>query len=88
MRELMWTEESEDHIGKHLVEPPEVEEVVHARPRYVARGRGGTELVFGTTAAGRHLLVVLSDAADGRSYVVTARDMTGAERRAFSARGR
>jgi uncharacterized protein len=33
--------------------------------------------------AGRHLLIVLSGAADGRVFVVTARDMTDTERRLF-----
>jgi hypothetical protein len=34
------------------------------------------------------LLVVLADALDGRDYVVTARDMTDTERRAFTEKGR
>ena len=52
------------------------------------RGREGTEYVFGTTDAGRHLLVVLTNSIDGRGYVVTARDMTDAERQAFRRKGR
>jgi hypothetical protein len=31
---------------------------------------------------------VLADALDGRDYVVTARDMTDTERRAFTEKGR
>lgn len=46
-------------------------------------GRQGTEYLFGTTSAGRYLLVVLAEAIDGRDYVVTARAMTDAERRTF-----
>lgn len=44
--------------------------------------------MFGTTSAGRYLLVVLTEAMDGRDYVVTAREMTNAERQAFRRKGR
>ncbi len=88
MREIRWTDESEDHIAAHTVTPHEVEQVVNTRPRLVLRGRDDTEYLFAATDAGRHLLVVLAEALDGRSYVVTAREMTDAERRAFRRKGR
>ena len=44
--------------------------------------------MFGTTDTGRYLLVVLAESIDGRAYVVTARDMTNAERQAFRRKGR
>jgi uncharacterized protein len=88
VREIRWTEQSEDHIARHGVAPGDVEEVVFSRPRLVARGREGTTLIFGTTGAGRHLVVILADSEDGRLYVVTARDMTDQERRAFARRAR
>ena len=88
MREIRWSDESEDHIATHAVTPDEVEQVVNTRPRLVLRGREGTEYLFGATDAGRHLLVVLAEALDGRSYVVTAREMTDAERQAFRRKGR
>lgn len=88
MREIQWTERSEDHIARHDVVPGEVEQVVFARPRLVAPGRDGTTLIFGTTDAGRHLLVVLAEAEDGRMFVVTSRAMTDSERRAFVRRAR
>jgi uncharacterized protein len=85
----MWTEESEHHIWtRHQVTPAEVEQVVNTRPRLVEPGRDDTEHVFGTTDAGRYLLVVLTEAFDGRDYVVTARDMTETERRTFVRRAR
>ena len=88
MREIRWTEEAEDHIAAHKVSPGEAEQVVNSRPRLVVRGRDETEYMFGTTEAGRYLLVVLVGAIDGRDYVVTARDMTHAERQAFQRKGR
>jgi hypothetical protein len=45
----------------------EVEEVLFARPRWITAGRGGTTLVFGTTMAGRLLLVVTLDETVWRS---------------------
>lgn len=88
MREIGWNEASEEHIARHGVEPAEVEAVVATRPRWSSPGRGGTELVYGTTDAGRYLLVVLAMGADGRHFVVTARDMDVAERRLFTRRAR
>jgi uncharacterized protein len=86
--EIRWTEESEAHIARHGIEPAEVEEAAYTRPRLTAPGRDGTRLVFGTTSAGRHLLVVLAQAQDGSDYCVTAREMTTQERRTFRRRTR
>lgn len=86
VRELRWTDDAEQHIWRHRVRPEEVEEVVNTRPRLVARGRASTELIYGTTASGRFLLVVLAPWGDGRDGVVTARDMTTSERRQFRRR--
>ena len=88
VREIRWTDKSEDHIAAHNVTPDEVEQVLYARPRLVLRGAEGAEYAFGTTEAGRYLLVALAESIDGRAYVVTARDMTDAERQAFRRKGR
>src|SRR5699024_5591963 len=88
VREIRWTERAEDHIAAHGVLPDEVEQVVNTRPRLVLPGRDDTEYVFGTTEAGRYLLVVLAEALDGRDYVATAREMNSSERRTFRRKGR
>lgn len=60
VREIRWTEWSEDHIAKHGVTPTEVEEVIY-RSRYLRQSGKGTEiLVRGRTAAGRLLLIVFA----------------------------
>lgn len=87
-REIQWSDDSEAHIARHNVAPGEVEQLVNSRPRYTRPGRDGTELLYGTTNAGRHLLVVLAESEDGRDYVVTARDMTAGERRVFAEKTR
>lgn len=87
-REIRWTEQSEAHIARHAVTPDDIEQLINTRPRYTTAGREGTMLVYGTTTAGRHLLIVLADAPDGRNYVVTARDMDATERRLFDRKAR
>lgn len=88
VREIRWTERAEDHIAAHDVTPDEVEQVVNTRPRLTLPGRDGVEYVFGTSDAGRYLLVVLAESLDGRDYVATSRDMTDSERRTFRRRAR
>lgn len=87
-RELAWTESSDEHIARHGVGPGEIEDVVNGRPVLVLRGRNGTTELYDTTREGRAVLTVLAPALDGRWYVVTARDMTSTERRAFCRKGR
>jgi uncharacterized DUF497 family protein len=87
-RELVWTEASEDHIAAHGLRPAEVEDAVNGHPVLVLRGRNETTELYGTTRDGRTVLVILAPALDGRWYVVTARDMTNSERRAFRRKGR
>ncbi len=86
--EIKWTERSEQHIARHGVTPEEAEEVICSNDSIGIPSRDGTTAVFGTTFTGRYLLVLLADAEDGRDYVVTARDMTDAEKRAFREKGR
>lgn len=86
--EILWSLESEVHIARHGVTPEEVEEALYSRPRLVEPGRDGTRLVYCGTAAGRFLLLVVAEAPDGRDFIVTARDMTEMEKRAFRRRGR
>lgn len=87
-REILWTEDSEEHIPRHGVGSGQVEEVFNSRPVLTLRGRDGTTEVYGATSDGRALVVILAPAWDGRWYVVTARDMTTSERRAFLRKGR
>ena len=65
VREIRWTDKSEDHIAAHNVTPDEVEQVLYSRPRLVLKDPEGTEYVFGTTDGGRYLLVVLAESIDG-----------------------
>ena len=55
--------------------------------RLAVPGRENTTEILGTTTAGRHLLVVATEATDGRDYIITARDMSPTEKRTFRAKG-
>ncbi|MEV0106729.1 hypothetical protein AB0H42_10385 [Nocardia sp. NPDC050799] len=87
MFEFHWTDQSEAHIARHNITPSEVEEAAQ-RPYQLGKGRNDTTLLFGQTHAGRYLVVVLSEAMDGRWYVVTARDMDGTEQQAYRRKAR
>ncbi len=65
----------------------EVREAILERPYWAAPGREGTILVYGRTYAGRYLLVVAIDE-NGAAFIVTARDMTDAEKKTFRRKAR
>ena len=69
-------------ITKHGVEPDEVEEAFCNPPHKVRRSESGKLLLYGRSLAGRYLFVVFG-AEGGQVKVISARDMTDAERRLF-----
>lgn len=80
--------EIDDHILekielKHNVKFEEVEETCLSEKRHVRRGQEGLYKLFGQTAAGRYILVILVNKGTGNWKVVTARQMTGNERRLY-----
>ena len=84
VRESGW---SAAHLAAHGVTLDEVREAVLERPYWAAPGRDGTVLVYGRICAGR-LLLVVAIAEGGEAFVVTARDMTSAEKKTFRRRAR
>ena len=81
------SEWSAGHIAAHGVTLAEVREAILERPYWAAPGREGTILVYGRTYAGRYLLVVAIDES-GAAFIVTARDMTDAEKKTFRRKAR
>lgn len=67
----------------HGVTFDEAEEACYSLLRHVRRGREGLYKAFSRTEAGRYLLVVLADRGGGVCRIVTARQMTGQERRLY-----
>lgn len=67
---------------KHNVTFKEAESVVFGRGHRIRRGAAGLYLVYGRTAAGRYVLVVIA-ITRRKARLVTARDMTWRERRSY-----
>ena len=81
--------EVDDHIldkieAKHGITLDEVEEACLSGKRHVRRSREELYKVFSQTAAGRYILVVLVNLGRGTWKIVTAREMTGNERRLYN----
>jgi uncharacterized protein len=75
-------------LRKHAVIQEEVVEVFGNRPRFrfIEKGHRSGENVYaalGRTVAGRYLTVFFVHKKDGRALIVSARDMTNAERRRY-----
>ena len=79
---LDWDDWNEEHIARHGVTPAEVEEVTANRP-FTTRGRKDRYRLIGQTDAGRLLTVIIAPRDSGAAYVLTARDATREERRAY-----
>ena len=75
-----WDEDNIEHIARHGVSPEEVEEACYNSP-YILKGRRGSYLIYSQTGDGRYLLIVGRYKGRGIIRVITARDMTDAERR-------
>ena len=90
--EPIWLEHIVDKIErKHSVRTYEVDEVFASRPRinFIERGnRAGEDMyaAYGRTETGRYLVVFYIARTDSRLLIVSARDMSGAERRRYERR--
>jgi hypothetical protein len=75
-------------LEKHDVQSDEVEEVFELGPRYFRGPKGkrrGEDVyyVFGQTVSGRYLIIVYIKKKDGRALILSAREMTTAERQRY-----
>lgn len=92
IRDIIWLDAVvEKIIRKHHVQPYEVEEVLLARPyvRFMERGQRPGEdvyLAFGQTDVGRYLTVVFIHKPSAEALLISARDMTRKEIRAYGRR--
>ncbi|MDQ6833914.1 MAG: BrnT family toxin [Chloroflexota bacterium] len=80
--DLIWDDWNEGHIARHNVTPAEVEEVTANRP-FTTRGRKDRYRLIGQTDSGRLLTVIVAPRGSGIAYVLTAREATREERRAY-----
>ncbi len=81
-----WDLHNVDHVARHEVDPAEVEEAF-GRPHAIipAKDEGGEKRwkLFGTSAAGRYLVVVFT-IREARLRPVTAHTMNQRERRIYA----
>jgi hypothetical protein len=86
---IIWLEEIIEKLArKHRVERQEVREVLSSSTqfRFIEKGhRAGENVyaVFGQTDAGRYLVVYFVHKKDKRALILSARDMTRAERKSY-----
>lgn len=83
--EFEWDDTNLEHIAFHDVEPDEAEAVLDNRPR-ILRTSDEKYLAYGRTDAGRYLLVVFIRKPGPDIRVITARDLTDAEKRRLKRR--
>jgi uncharacterized DUF497 family protein len=86
LRGFDWDSHNVGHVDRHGVDPAEVEEAVERPHAIVAAGDAGGEKrwkLFGTSAAGRYLVVVFT-IRHQRLRPVTAHTMNRRERRIYA----
>ncbi len=79
---FLWHEGNTAHIAEHGVSPAEVEEALGRAPS-VRRSRFDRYVAIGPTEGGRLLVVVFLQFKRGVVRVITARDATSKEKRAY-----
>ena len=89
IRELIWLDEILEKIArKHNVSQDEIRDILTNHPhfRFVEKGHRRGENVYaalGQTENGRYLIVFFVYKKDGRTIVLSARDMTPSERKRY-----
>ncbi|HLB74113.1 MAG TPA: BrnT family toxin [Sedimentisphaerales bacterium] len=89
IRGIVWLDSIVEKIGtKHGVSQEEVRQIFqgHVMFRFVEKGHRQDENVYaalGRTKAGRYVVVFFVHKTDQRMLILTARDMTVAERRRY-----
>lgn len=81
-----WDELNIEHIADHGVEPYEAEEALD--DAFIVRAGRDRYAAYGQSDSGRYLLVVYAKKSDQRIRVITARDLTAAEKKSLKQRRR
>jgi uncharacterized protein len=82
VRAFEWDDANREHIGRHRVDPDEVEEAF-AGKHHLRRTKDERYEFLGRSAAGRYLFVVFKRQGAGTIRPITGRDMTFAETRLY-----
>ncbi len=82
---FQWDGWNVEHIARHRVTPQEAEEVIDDDP-LILKSEDGKYLAYGQSYAGRYLLVVFVWKPGQIIRVISARDMTRAEKERYRKR--
>lgn len=82
IKRLRWNEWNIEHIQRHGVTQDEIEEVCYSKYFAIKSGKGKMAL-WGQTAEGRYLLVILVIEEYGDFYPISAREMEEKEKRNY-----
>jgi uncharacterized DUF497 family protein len=82
---FQWDDWNVEHIARHRVTPQEAEEVIDDDP-LILKSEDGKYLAYGQSYAGRYLLVVFVWKPGQIIRVISARDMTRAEKKRYRKR--
>lgn len=77
-----WDHHNINHIAEHHVAPEEAEEACYNKP-LIFRSRLDRYYVLGRSDSGRYLTVIVFPIKHNTSRVITARDMSDAERKRY-----
>ncbi len=77
---FQWDQDNIAHIARHDVEPYEAEQVLDDDP-LILRTRDKKYLAYGQADSGRYLLIVFVWKSSDLIRVITARDLTNAEKK-------
>lgn len=80
---LDWDDYRIEHVAEHGVEPEEVREVCEDSLHWARRQGRNRYRLYGQTAEGRYLFVVLEHVESTIFKPITARDMTEGEKQNF-----
>jgi hypothetical protein len=81
-----WDQLNIEHIADHGVEPYEAEEVLD--DAFIVRVGRDRYSAYGQSDSGCYLLVIYAKKSDQRIRVITARDLTAAEKKSLKQRRR
>jgi uncharacterized DUF497 family protein len=87
IRELIWTPDRVEHIGRHGVQREELEEVCFGNAwvqRAKSHGKNPVYYVLGQTLSGRYLFCVVIQFPNRKGFPVTARQMTRKEKARYN----
>ena len=86
IKDIAWDDGTILHIAKHGVEPKEVEEVCFESNPFILKARHNRYYALGQTESGRYLTIIFEYIGQGKVRIITARAMSGSERRFFKRR--